>query len=82
MKTEPDLDSPDGVKQLLYISQERVVEITRAAAGGPEFFIQIQLGDFGNIFGLTNYGRLFQIRPGDDAWEKVDVPDFDETPEP
>jgi len=81
MKTEPDLDAADGVKQLRYVSSERMADLVRAAAGGDEFFIQIELGDGGIMFALTNYGRIFRQSVGAPAWEKVDVPDFGGSPE-
>ena len=76
MKTEPDLDVPKGVDQLLYISQERVAEITRAAAGGPEFFVQILL-DAGTLIGLTNYGRIFHHEPDALAWFEIPGPEIE-----
>lgn len=84
MKTEPDLDGPEGVESLLYISQERVREITREAAGGAEFFIQVEVDAGLFMYGLTNYGRLFRqsIGGGVYPWEPIDVPDFDEVPAP
>ncbi len=75
MKTEPDLDGPEGVEQLLYISQERVAEITRAAAGGPEFFIQILIEpDDGELIGLTNYGRIFIRQSDSRSWLEISGP--------
>jgi hypothetical protein len=76
MKTEPDLDKPEGVEQLLYISQERVAEITRAARGGDEFFIQIML-DQGALVGLTNYGRIFHHEGDAAAWFEIPVPELE-----
>lgn len=80
MKTEPD---PDAAVQLVkYISSEYARSLVRAAQGGPEFFIQIQLGAAGIMFALTNYGRLFRQNAEVGVWEAVDVPDFSEAPAP
>lgn len=79
MNTEPDPDvTADGVDQLRYVSAERLAELVRSAAGGTEFFIQINLVAGGIMFALTNYGRLFRQNVDVGVWEMVDVPDFDE----
>ena len=81
MKTEPDLDGPEGVESLLYISQERVREITRAAAGGPEFLIQIVIDDRERtLTGLTNYGRLFYTSEDSETWHELETPNLEIEP--
>lgn len=80
MKTEPDLDAADGVKQLLYVSSERVADLVRSAAGGTEFFVQIFMGEYKDLVALTNFGRLYR-KAGADKWIEIAVPDFGGIPE-
>jgi len=77
-KTEPDLDAPEDVEQLRYVSSERVADLVRSASGGAEFFIQVELGAGGVMFALTNFGRIFRQSVGAPEWEIVAVPDFGE----
>jgi len=84
MKTAPDLDSPEGVESVLYISQERVREITRAATGGAEFFIQVAEvnNSAGKFVGLTNYGRIYHYSFATKSWSiEIKPPVFDEAPD-
>ena len=75
-KTEPDLDAPEDVEQLRYVSSERLAALVRSAAGGDEFFIQILL-DAGTLIGLTNYGRIFHHEPDALAWFEIPVPEIE-----
>lgn len=84
MKTEPDLDAADGVKQLRYVSSERMADLVRAASGGAEFFIQIAEvnNSAGKFVGLTNYGRIYHYSFATKSWSiEIELPDFGGIPE-
>ena len=77
MATGPDPDeSPQGVKMIHYLSEERVAELLRQSTGGAEFFIQVTPGENQTLVGLTNFGRLFRKWPADPKWLEIDLPDL------
>jgi len=79
MNLAPDGEANNrGIRQLRYMSSDRVAELVRSAAGGAEFFIQLELSNGGIMFALTNYGRIYRQSVGAPAWEIVAVPDFAE----